>query len=830
MGSYMLQNVETEGNFNNSGLGMRQEDANKIIMSLIKTYSSKVTPVREVTVNGLEVSDNVKLNIVANDNKHNLLGTYTSAEYDSGVITVTDDGPGMTEEFMRDFLLYMGASTKDTAMKTEELNQDGATSGVGDYVVGGAGIGAKSPLSISNQVTWKSTNNGKTTVLVLSRAGEGTATNITSFDSDLPNGTTVTIPVDGQTVTRIIQDIDDEFLNYADPASLHVTINGEEHTVGSAGTHTMKEGEVRLLNDGYYRNWSNIKDVTIINTGNIKYAYQINDLFYKITKELNNRKVPTDLLYIHGKIIVRFNVPREYINPHRESLEASDELDWFIIKSICDSYEKQVEEIIKTLQNITTPSEWLMNVLKFNHMNARLRHSGNRTVENISSIRILDTFKDMPFATCETHLNDAVENYSADNLKDFFKGKNVIHRNNGRMGNYGIFYWHDEKPSVDQKCWSKGKKFLAGLNSEKALTTDEYTVALEKRLEDLHIAFTAQGDLNDTMFSYLVDNRGDDHFDKKLTGKDMFNIFNYFPVNNVEYLKNVTVEKFFHDTFGMKFVDWNEIKKGIQSEGARNLRKNPKLFGEVNTKSKTTKGMKHPLIVFNMFTGVDDHVFSAPKDLKEFILNDEKNVLVYQNKPTKYEISEIVSSSIVNYHVVYGNNAYSRMKESLKNSNVKIHCMNNMSNSYDRNTYWKLRNFSREEKKNLYEIVTDNYCGTYDHDDVILMDYVYNKLVAHGAKPLDENAATTIKKNKKAADEYIEKTGFVVRDVNSVNTNEFICSIYKFFPGVFVEKDLGYNFVKFLCDKFSIHTNKKNYTLEDVAKAMSTMINITNNI
>ena len=186
----VLEKVKTTGStFNNQGLTIREDDKEKIILSLIKTYSSPITPIRETIINGLEVSDKVKVTITTNkkEENYNLLGSYTSANYSNGVITIEDYGEGMSEDFVRNFLLGVGASTKD---------ED-------DTKTGGFGIGAKSVLSITEQANWKTTHNGITTVMVLSLDDNKTSTFINSFPSDLPNGTIVTIPVNGETITRI---------------------------------------------------------------------------------------------------------------------------------------------------------------------------------------------------------------------------------------------------------------------------------------------------------------------------------------------------------------------------------------------------------------------------------------------------------------------------------------------------------------------------------------------------------------------------------------------------------------------------------------------------
>lgn len=335
----VLDKVKTTGTaFNNQGLTIREDDKEKIILSLIKTYSSPITPIRETVINGLEVSDKVKVTITTNkkEKNHNLLGSYTSAEYSNGVITIEDYGEGMSEDFVRNFLLGVGASTKD---------ED-------DTKTGGFGIGAKSVLSITEQANWKTTHNGITTVMVLSLDDNKTSTFINSFPSDLPNGTIVTIPVNGETITRILDRMNEEYFDYVNPERVEVIVDNEPIKVGKYKVWEYDNGDI--INDIPVYGYDTIK---IIGHGGIPYDYKLYGFQYKIEKEMKHRKYDNYInnkfnIHIPDNCAIRFDVPKKFINPNRESLEQSDKLDGFIIEKMTDLIINKMDEYVDLVESL----------------------------------------------------------------------------------------------------------------------------------------------------------------------------------------------------------------------------------------------------------------------------------------------------------------------------------------------------------------------------------------------------------------------------------------------------------------------------------------------
>lgn len=335
----VLEKVKTTGStFNNQGLTIREDDKEKIILSLIKTYSSPITPIRETVINGLEVSDKVKVTITTNkkEENYNLLGSYTSANYSNGVITIEDYGEGMSEDFVRNFLLGVGASTKD---------ED-------DTKTGGFGIGAKSVLSITEQANWKTTHNGITTVMVLSLDDNKTSTFINSFPSDLPNGTIVTIPVNGETITRILDRMNEEYFDYVNPERVEVIVDNEPIKVGKYKVWEYDNGDI--INDIPVYGYDTIK---IIGHGGIPYDYKLYGFQYKIEKEMKHRKYDNYInnkfnIHIPDNCVIRFDVPKKFINPNRESLEQSDKLDGFIIEKMTDLIINKMDEYVDLVESL----------------------------------------------------------------------------------------------------------------------------------------------------------------------------------------------------------------------------------------------------------------------------------------------------------------------------------------------------------------------------------------------------------------------------------------------------------------------------------------------
>lgn len=326
----VIRNVATTGSeANGSGVFIRDQDRSKVLFMLIDTYKSMVTPIRELCTNALEVSEKVELHIDTNHVDTSFIDE-NSKKINNAVIKIVDHGSGMSREFLETVFLGAGASTKDGV--------DGA--------IGGFGIGAKSVLSITDQATWRTTKDGVTSVLILSRNGTKTDHYIETFETDEPNGTTVIVPVDGETAHRIKAGIHSEFLDYQDPDRITMFVNGEMNPL-SGKFSNMEIGEFRI---GGYSQWaSKNTTVTIVNTGGIPYVYDIECLFDKLRKEVVDR-VGYDNInlskfhnYYRKELIVRLDISKRYINPHREALKPDSHIDDMVVEAFVNNYVDALE-------------------------------------------------------------------------------------------------------------------------------------------------------------------------------------------------------------------------------------------------------------------------------------------------------------------------------------------------------------------------------------------------------------------------------------------------------------------------------------------------------
>ena len=331
-----------------AALTSREEDQQKISMMMIDTYSSPITPIREIVVNGLEVAQNepVKIKFESNQTveKNNIFNN--SKVVKSGNITIVDDGPGMSRDFVENFLFRMGASTKD--------GDENAT--------GGFGIGAKSVFSITNSVTWRTTHEGVTTVAVVSRNGDTFDAIYESFETDEPNGTTVIIPVNGEKYMTILDSIHSEYFDFVSPDDLIMTVDGVETPVGKYHVSDMEDGEVRLI-DRY--NADN-NTVVVLSNSEVPYFYtlakndddiSLNAILSHASSYDHNFGMNQRDLVANKTIVVRMGIAGHVI-PNRESLKRSEELSEKIADAITSYYKKEVDSYKALIDNAKTLREW----------------------------------------------------------------------------------------------------------------------------------------------------------------------------------------------------------------------------------------------------------------------------------------------------------------------------------------------------------------------------------------------------------------------------------------------------------------------------------------
>lgn len=217
--------VSTITNAETNLMTVDPEKAAKVAAMLVNNYTSYVTPVREVIVNGLEAvagDKNGKVVVDFDDsNAHatSVFSNISDKKDGSYVINITDNGCGMSHDFAKNKFVHLTASSKDTT----------------DSTIGGFGIGAKSVSSISHHTVFRTVQDGIATVIVFGMSDKGATTSVSDpMEVDEPNGTSVSIHVDSDVFYSIIDDIEEQFLNYLDPDTpLEVTSNSKKFEIGS---------------------------------------------------------------------------------------------------------------------------------------------------------------------------------------------------------------------------------------------------------------------------------------------------------------------------------------------------------------------------------------------------------------------------------------------------------------------------------------------------------------------------------------------------------------------------------------------------------------------
>ena len=365
----------TVGSTPDQYLGIDQEKAHKIASLLIQKYKSRVTPVREITVNALEstlkaaengaefrpVEINVTLDSDSSASPFRNENDYSETK-NGGVITVQDYGEGMSPDFMVNKFPNLGNSTKEDD----------------DQAIGGMGIGSKSILSMTDYATWRTVKDGMATVLVMSQDNVGITINHNTFPApNEPNGTLVTIPVSGSVLSYVMDNINQEFLDYFSADYIKFTYNGFERPVGrvvDSVVHTATNGTqflpVSSDNFGY---------------GGAKVHLMVNGAPYPVPGDFDNRLLtkrespwkqlantpPASGYGSHvintGEIVVNLdhNHPDVIILPSREGLIESRELNNLISNAI----DEAVYEIVKDTQDKVNSSrdvkEWFDNLTEF---------------------------------------------------------------------------------------------------------------------------------------------------------------------------------------------------------------------------------------------------------------------------------------------------------------------------------------------------------------------------------------------------------------------------------------------------------------------------------
>jgi hypothetical protein len=176
--------LETNGEFSTTDFKIEGRYKNKVLWMLINQYRHKVrTPVQEIISNARDAQRE-------NGNPDTPIKIQLPTRLEN-TFKVRDYGVGMDEERVKKVFTSFGASTK---------NAD-------NEQTGGFGIGAKSPLTYTDQFNIKTYVNGTYWYYVVAKTdNEGIAIHLLAKgQTDEPNGTEVQIPVNSKDVKDFVK-------------------------------------------------------------------------------------------------------------------------------------------------------------------------------------------------------------------------------------------------------------------------------------------------------------------------------------------------------------------------------------------------------------------------------------------------------------------------------------------------------------------------------------------------------------------------------------------------------------------------------------------------
>ena len=499
------------------GLRVSSENAGKILSILVDLYRSPVTPVRELVINAIEAVDEavkdtnkeypkVLIDVETKENKDSTILGYKNYDkrYDSATFKIIDKGIGMSSDDVRNVLLNITTSTKDTDNNS----------------VGGFGIGAKAVFSIAKTCTWRTTKDGVTTTLILSATDKGTEDFMDVQETGEENGTTVIFPVDGENATRILDRIDNEFLRYADHEKITMTVDGFPRTIGFEGVSDMENGDIRI-DSGNYHSWIIDDNITVIGMGGIPYDYTIEDLDNIIKSNLNDKNMGNIASIKGGKITVRMDIEREDINPSRESLKSTERLDKKIINVILKAYNDDIDNFVSGIRNAKDAATWRTEFVDaFNNVNTTLITPKSNAFDDFSL-----------YSMKRTGYVDIIKNIPNTVIPLLKKEKN-----------YSSYhpYAHDNPMAA-----------LLGRNWNRSVYISHYMDNFSLFNDENIYAIT---------YEHLADR-------KVNTYSNVYSVLPKFITNDNNF-GNMTMANIMTKLFGVSFRNANEIREEVKSKGA----------------------------------------------------------------------------------------------------------------------------------------------------------------------------------------------------------------------------------------------------------------------
>ena len=641
--------------FDKRGFFVDESSSDVVTNLLISFYSSPITPVREIYTNALEVNDRSRGKIIVdikshtidadNSNDSNLLNNKST----SGVITITDNGCGMSPDFIDNFFKGVGLSTK--------IDENG---------IGGYGLGAKSASYISNNAIWRTTHNGITTTLIVSRNDVSTESKTESEYTGEPNGTKVIMPVNGETIEYIIDNIETSLFDYQNPDDVDVFVNSLPITVGKFYNCTRADeryAHTKKKDANYNR-----KSIHVISKGGIPYILDVKES-RKIMEHLMSINYNGFAINTNSSIIVNFpDMLRKYISPNRESLNISNKLNNEVVDIITNSFKEEVDCFISNLKNSKSAEEW-----------------GEHVDRYLSSKSTLISFKHDYYRPMNDQL--WIDHYHK-SIK--YKNQNVYDTRTGiseliSKKKYGInFLQYDRK--------DRGKL-------DKNMRTQSQTFPLDTIL---------------ILGPRPVGKAFEEFFDNH-------NLNSFFNWNNIivyngdytrvdaeklllpDYVDNDRIKNSFDlltKFVGLNMINYSDTRKKAKEEGTRLLKEKISNEKKKTVTRRASKKTVSPYLYYS--NGKMHHATNAVK-LIEGILSSGKNIhhandFMIINR--KYEIDDDVSTEIINYFT-------EEEKKYLDKKNVVFVVNNENSGSYMHNSLSKI-NRALRKKENTIQIYTSS--------------------------------------------------------------------------------------------------------------------------
>lgn len=241
---------------------------------------------------------------------------------DTPVLTIVDKGVGMSLEDLKRNSQFGGTDKNDE-----------------NDSVGGFGLGFKSPLSITSQFSVESIKNGDRTVVTISNSEDGICrmSVLLREESDLPNGTTVSVPVKN---VYDMRQVAERYTSYV--PDMVTYFNRNDYPYFTEQTHYTNYKKVF---DGFYdANEYYTHNLTIV-MGGVPYVVSYDDLGFHVP-ELKG--------LFRGHYILEAPIGSITLSPNREGVQFNQKTKDTIKEQLFGKLKSFLEEFEQTLSEAKT--------------------------------------------------------------------------------------------------------------------------------------------------------------------------------------------------------------------------------------------------------------------------------------------------------------------------------------------------------------------------------------------------------------------------------------------------------------------------------------------